>query len=186
MKMSRGGWKKNGVRRKAKGVGRAIYGLTPYAARRGKAVVVGATVRLVPWTLVWMLLMALIMSEAACSPAPRYRAKRSGKRRTTRSVTTSGAYQIGKASYYGKKFHGRKTASGETFNMYALTAAHRKLPFGTKVRVTHLANGRSVVVRINDRGPFVKGRIIDLSYGAAKKIGLVQSGVAKVKLEIVK
>ncbi|MCD6335129.1 MAG: septal ring lytic transglycosylase RlpA family protein, partial [Candidatus Latescibacteria bacterium] len=70
--------------------------------------------------------------------------------------------------------------------MYAMTAAHRKLAFGTNVRVTNLGNGMSVVVRINDRGPFVKGRIIDLSYGAAKKIGLVQSGTAKVKLEIVK
>jgi len=133
-----------------------------------------------------MLLMALIMSEVTCAPAPRYRAKRTGKHRTTPSVPTSGAYQIGKATYYGKKFHGRKTASGETFNMHALTAAHRKLRFGTKLRVTNLANGMSVVVRVNDRGPFVKGRIIDLSYGAAKKIGLVQSGVAKVKLEIVK
>ena len=133
-----------------------------------------------------VLIIVLIMSEMTCAPAPRYRAKRRGKPRTTKSVTTSEAYQIGKATYYGKKFHGRKTANGETFNMYALTAAHRKLPFGTKVRVTNLANGMSVVVRINDRGPFVKGRIIDLSYAAAKKIGLVQSGVAKVKLEIVK
>ncbi|MCK5380473.1 MAG: septal ring lytic transglycosylase RlpA family protein, partial [Candidatus Latescibacteria bacterium] len=92
----------------------------------------------------------------------------------------------GEASYYADKFHGRKTANGEIFNMHAMTAAHRKLSFDTKLRVTNLANGMSVVVRINDRGPFVKGRIIDLSYGAAKKIGLVQSGVAKVKLEIVK
>ena len=132
------------------------------------------------------LVAILILSEVTCSPAPKYRAKRSGKQRTTRSVPTSGAYQIGGASYYAKKFHGRKTASGETFNMHAMTAAHRKLAFGTNVRVTNLSNGMSVVVRINDRGPFIKGRIIDLSYGAAKKIGLVQSGIAKVKLEIVK
>jgi len=127
-----------------------------------------------------------MMFEVTCSPAPKYRAKRSGKQRTSRSVQTSGAYQIGGASYYAKKFHGRKTANGEIFDMYAMTAAHRKLAFGTNVRVTNLGNGMSVVVRINDRGPFVKGRIIDLSYGAAKKIGLVQSGTAKVKLEIVK
>ena len=132
------------------------------------------------------LVAILILSEVTCSPAPKYRAKRSGKQRTTRSAQTSGAYQIGEASYYAKKFHGRKTANGEIFDMYAMTAAHRKLSFDTVVRVTNLANGMSVVVRINDRGPFVKGRIIDLSYGAAKKIGLVQSGTAKVKLEIVK
>ncbi len=133
-----------------------------------------------------VFLTAIIVSEVTCSPAPKYRAKRSGKQRTTRSVSTSGAYQIGEASYYADKFHGRMTANGETFDMYAITAAHRKLPFGTKVRVTNLVNGMNVVVRINDRGPFVKGRIIDLSYGAAKKIGLVQSGVTKVKLEILK
>ncbi len=133
-----------------------------------------------------VLITAIMMSEVTCAPAPKYRAKRSGKHRTTRSVPTSGVYQIGEASYYADKFHGRKTANGEIFNMHAMTAAHRKLSFGTKLRVTNLANGMSVMVRINDRGPFVKGRIIDLSYGAAKKIGLVQSGTAKVKLEILK
>ena len=133
-----------------------------------------------------VLITAIMMSGLTCSPTPKYRAKRSGKQRRTRSVSTSGTYQIGKASYYGKTFHGRKTANGETFDMYALTAAHLQLHFGAKMRVTNLSNGMSVVLRINDRGPFVKGRIIDLSYGAAQKIGLVQSGVAKVKLEFVK
>ena len=110
------------------------------------------------------------------------------KPRTPESVAPSPSvpYQVGEAAFYGKEFHGRKTANGETFDMHALTAAHRKLPFGARVRVTSLANGMSVVVRVNDRGPFGKGRIIDLSYGAAKEIGLVKSGVAKVKLEIVK
>ncbi len=99
---------------------------------------------------------------------------------------TSGGRRLeyGMASYYGKDFHGRKTASGETFNMYDMTAAHKKLPFGTKVRVTNLKNGQSVVVRINDRGPFVHGRIIDLSYAAAKEIGLVEMGVTKVRVEV--
>lgn len=99
---------------------------------------------------------------------------------------TSGGRRLehGMASYYGKDFHGRKTASGETFNMYDMTAAHKRLPFGTKVRVTNLKNGQSVVVRINDRGPFVHGRIIDLSYAAAKEIGLVEMGVTKVRLEV--
>jgi len=89
------------------------------------------------------------------------------------------------ASYYADKYHGRKTSNGETFNMYDMTAAHKTLPFNTKVKVTNLSNGKSVIVRINDRGPFVKGREIDLSKGAAVKIGMIKSGTAKVSLEIV-
>lgn len=91
----------------------------------------------------------------------------------------------GVASYYGRRFHGRKTANGERFNMNAMTAAHKTLPFGTKVKVTNRRNGRSVVVRINDRGPFIRGRTIDLSRAAASKIGLIQTGHASVKLDIV-
>ncbi len=91
----------------------------------------------------------------------------------------------GKASYYGPKFHGKKTASGEVFNMYALTAAHKTLPFGTRCRVTNLANGKSVIVRINDRGPFVAGRIMDLSYGAAKALDALQDGIIEVKIEVI-
>ena len=93
--------------------------------------------------------------------------------------------QVGYASWYGKKFQGRPTASGEIYNMYAYTAAHRTLPLGTYVKVTNLSNGKSVVVKINDRGPFVKGRIIDLSYAAAKKIGMVNKGVQKVRIEAI-
>lgn len=85
-----------------------------------------------------------------------------------------------------EKSGGRRTANGEIFNTYELTAAHKTLPFGTKVRVTNEANGKSVVVRINDRGPFVKGRIIDLSTAAFASIGSTDSGIAKVKLEILK
>ncbi|MBN1355204.1 septal ring lytic transglycosylase RlpA family protein [bacterium] len=95
-----------------------------------------------------------------------------------------GESHTGTASWYGKEFHGRKTASGERFNMYDLTAAHRTLPFGTKVRVTNLDNNRSVVVTINDRGPFVKNRIIDLSYGAARKLGFVKQGLARVRIQL--
>lgn len=91
--------------------------------------------------------------------------------------------EVGKASWYGKKHHGKQTASGEPFNMYALTAAHPSLPFRTKVKVTNLKNNRSVIVRINDRGPFVRGRIIDLSYAAAKKLNAIRNGVVKVKVE---
>ncbi|MVT07126.1 septal ring lytic transglycosylase RlpA family protein [Chitinophaga tropicalis] len=91
--------------------------------------------------------------------------------------------QTGKASYYADKFQGRKTASGETFRQGRLTAAHRSLPFGTKVKVTNIANGKSVKVRINDRGPFAEGRIIDLSKKAAKRIGMVNTGVANVEIK---
>ena len=90
----------------------------------------------------------------------------------------------GKASYYGKKFHGRKTSSGEVFDMYKKTAAHRSLPFGTMVKVTNIQNDLSVVVKINDRGPFKAGRIIDLSYAAAKEIDMIQTGVTEVNLQI--
>lgn len=97
---------------------------------------------------------------------------------------SSGRVNYGKASYYGKKFHGRRTASGEVYNQFELTAAHRTLPFGTVCRVTNLRNGKSVRVRINDRGPFVKGRIIDLSYRASQMLEGIQAGVFEVKLEI--
>ncbi len=95
-------------------------------------------------------------------------------------------YQKGEASWYGPGFNGKKTASGEIFDMNKLTAAHRKLPFGTKVKVTNLNNNKSVTVRINDRGPYKKSRVIDLSRKAAIQIGLVKSGVAPVKIEVLK
>ena len=91
----------------------------------------------------------------------------------------------GTASWYGTKFHGRRTASGERFDMNELTAAHPSLPFGTLLEVRNLRNGRSVVVRVNDRGPFSKSRILDLSFGAAREIGLVLSGTAPVELYLV-
>ena len=98
---------------------------------------------------------------------------------------TSFAVTEGKASFYSDQFHGHKTANGETFNMDKLTAAHPSLPFGTWVKVTNLRNGKGVIVRINDRGPFVKGRIIDLSISAAKEIGIIKSGTVQVKLEAI-
>jgi len=90
----------------------------------------------------------------------------------------------GMASYYADKFNGRRTASGESFSNNALTAAHRTLPFGSKVRVTNAANGKSVVVRINDRGPFHGGRVIDLSRNAAAQLGIVQRGSGRVELAV--
>lgn len=92
----------------------------------------------------------------------------------------------GRASFYADKFHGRRTASGARFDMRALTAAHRTLPFGSKVRVTNERNGRSVVVTINDRGPFHDGRILDVSRAAAERLAMVNAGSARVKLELVR
>lgn len=91
----------------------------------------------------------------------------------------------GVASYYGRRFHGRLTANGERFNMRELTAAHKTLPFGSLVRVTNPRNGRSVTVRINDRGPFIRGRHIDLSRAAAEEIGMISTGHARVEMELV-
>jgi rare lipoprotein A len=94
--------------------------------------------------------------------------------------------QVGIASWYGGKFHGRRTSSGEVFDMNDMTAAHPSLPFGTLVQVTNLENGRAATVRINDRGPFVRGRIIDLSYAAARVLGIVGPGTARVRIEVEK
>ncbi len=93
-----------------------------------------------------------------------------------------GFEQQGLASWYGRKFHGRKTSNGETYDMYAMTAAHKTLPLGTYVRINNLDNGKTLDVRINDRGPFVRGRIIDLSFSAAKALGVIGPGTARVKI----
>jgi rare lipoprotein A len=96
-----------------------------------------------------------------------------------------GYSESGKASYYSMKYQFKKTASGERFNNYSMTAAHKSLPFGTKVIVTNLTNGKMVLVRINDRGPFVKGRIIDLTRAAFSKIENIDKGITKVQIRVV-
>jgi len=96
---------------------------------------------------------------------------------------SDGFAQEGIASWYGKQFHGRKTSNGEIYDMYKMTAAHKTLPLGVSVRVTNKANGRQAVVRVNDRGPFVAGRIIDLSFSAARQLGVVGPGTAPVRIE---
>lgn len=96
-----------------------------------------------------------------------------------------GTVKYGKASWYGKPFHGRLTANGERYNMYNMTAAHRTYAMGTVLKVTNLKNKRSVRVRVNDRGPFYSSRMIDLSYGAARKLGFVKKGIGKIKLEVI-
>ncbi len=125
--------------------------------------------------------MPLILSGCTGS-SPRFTAAGSG----TGEMPGTGSHQLsGIASYYADDFHGRKTANGETFDMHELTAAHRTLPFNTKLRVRNLDNNLVVTVRINDRGPFKDNRVIDLSLEAAKKIGLIANGTAPVELEII-
>lgn len=116
------------------------------------------------------LLLAALLFLSACS-----------SQRTSQGTPISG-----KASWYGAKHHGKQTASGERFNQHQLTAAHRTLAFGTRVKVTNTLNNKSVTVRVNDRGPYSKGRVIDLSRAAANKIDMINSGVAPVKLHVLR
>ena len=128
---------------------------------------------------VWIgaIVLSALASGCATSRAPAPTPTRPGP------APRSG--QTGEASWYGERHHGRLTASGEAYDMYELTAAHPSLPLGSKVLVTNLKNGKSVEVRINDRGPHVDGRIIDLSYAAAKQLGAVSSGTIPVRLQVI-
>jgi rare lipoprotein A len=136
-----------------------------------------------------------------CTPAPRYKTgtspvptnnkkekSKKGKKKSISekklSYNPKKTEYKGISSYYGPKFHGKLTANGEIFDMYGVTAAHKKFPFNTMVRVTNENNGKSLMIRINDRGPYVDGRILDCSFGAAKKLGFVGEGTAPVKIEI--
>ncbi|WP_375057936.1 septal ring lytic transglycosylase RlpA family protein [Zobellella sp. DQSA1] len=122
----------------------------------------------------WLWLLPVLLLVQACSS-------------DSRAAPVKPYYSAeGRASFYGHPHHGRKTASGERFNKNALTAAHKTLPFGSRVRVTNLNNQRSVVVRINDRGPYTRGRIIDLSEQAARELNMLRAGVAPVRLEVLK
>lgn len=132
--------------------------------------------------VVLLLLVGTVVVQS-CASDPFYRAR--GRSHAPSRTYSKGFYQVGWASYYGRAFHGKRTASGERFDMYGLTAAHNTLPLGTCIKVTNLENGLSVIVRVNDRGPFVEDRIVDLSYGAALKIGMVHMGTVKVRIEVV-
>ena len=138
--------------------------------------------------------LAIVLSVVSLGAAQRPISSESGTRPSvpkpgiaSRKKTESPTpYQIGTASWYGSYFHGRATASGEPYNMYDLTAAHRKLPLGSLVRVTNLRNGRAVVVRINDRGPYVAPRIIDVSYSVARILEFKAQGLQRVRLDVIK
>ena len=148
----------------------------------------------------------------SCSPAPRYNShvldkeesttkekfnksslKKKKQKKTLIKNKTKNQIKLdlekkvykGLSSYYGKKFHGKLTANGEVYDMYALTAAHKTFPLNTICRVTNISNKKSLILRINDRGPYVGERILDCSYGAAKKLGFLNEGVTEVKIEII-
>lgn len=136
------------------------------------------------WLLLFLAIALLWMPHCARKDVDRKgRLKMRGEKRVSLTRKDTGdLLQKGIASWYGKKYHGRKTANGETYDMWAMTAAHKSLPFGTVVRVVNKDNGRHIKVRINDRGPFVKGRVLDLSRKAARELGMEGTGTAKVAL----
>ncbi len=136
-----------------------------------------------------IILALIIVGIIGCGPSIAYGdyVKSDGmSRKEIEAIKNHPRVQIGVASYYGSKFHKKRTANGEIFNMYKVSAAHKTLPLGTKVRVINLKNGRSLTMTINDRGPYVKGRIIDLSYKAAQKLGFVNQGTTKVRIEVLR
>ena len=151
--------------------------------------------------IICLTILAIIVSLVGCSaPTPKYKVRvydtpsQPSTKPTQKPYSVNGKryqpipsaegfVQEGVASWYGKKFHGRKTSNGETYDMYAMTAAHKTLPMNVHLKVTNMNNGRSTTVRVNDRGPFVKNRIIDLSYSAAKELGVVGPGTAPVRIE---
>lgn len=132
----------------------------------------------------WVL-PALVLLVSACATPPPPGGYRVRGRTYVPLPSSEGFVEEGIASWYGRGFHGRKTSNGETYDMYARTAAHKLLPLGTRVRVTRLDDGRSVLARINDRGPFVEGRIIDLSYALARDLGIVGTGTTRVRVEAI-
>ena len=156
------------------------------------------------WTVIQAKILVFIIFGILlieCTPAPRYKSgaspefsskkkekpkssKKNNKGTKKSTFNKSKTVYKGISSYYGPKFHGKLTANGEIFDMYGVTAAHKEFPFNTVVRVTNEKNGKSLLIRINDRGPYIAGRILDCSFGAAKKLGFVGEGTAKVKIEV--
>ena len=136
--------------------------------------------------------LVILLFFWGCSPAPRYTVikERGAETNAPSEIMTekprAGTKFRGIASYYADKYHGRQTASGEVFDMYGLTCAHNQFPFNTWLEVRNIANNRTVIVRVNDRGPFVTGRIIDLSYGAAKELEMLRAGVQEVEITVLR
>ena len=149
----------------------------------------------------YLIVFILVLLCMECAPAPRYRSgsnpfpskqtdeeAKKGKQKSKKdkkiSYNPNKTTYMGISSFYGPKFHGKLTANGEVFDMYGVTAAHKEFPFNTVARVTNEKNGKSLILRINDRGPYIDGRILDCSFGAAKKLDFVSDGTATVKIEI--
>ena len=135
-----------------------------------------------------IICLSSVILVVNCSSSPRYTTgdrNRSKPVKKVNSAAKSKKILKGISSYYGEDFHGKLTANGEVFDMYGLTAAHKTLPLNTIVRVTNLENKKSLILRINDRGPYVKGRMLDCSYGAALKLGFIGNGTTKVKVEVI-
>ena len=137
----------------------------------------------------YILYLILILFLFNCTSSPRYG---SGdylpKNNSTSKISKNFKNKkilIGESSYYADDFHGKITANGETYDMYGLTAAHKTLPLNTIIKVTNLSNKKTAILRINDRGPYAKGRILDCSYGAAIKLGFLDQGVTRVKIEVI-
>ncbi len=144
-----------------------------------------------------MLLLMFLFIINSCSPSPRYNSKAGFSKKNNSSISKNVKINKNKkinkkktvyrgiSSYYGPKFHGKLTANGEVFDMYGISAAHKEIPFNTVVRVTNLDNSKSLILRINDRGPYVGNRILDCSYGAAKKLGFLDQGTANVEIRVI-
>lgn len=134
--------------------------------------------------IIIILLSVILLYK--CAPSSRFSSNSSNNQKSSSDEYSNGDVFYGETSYYAEKFHGRKTANGEIFDMYKKTAAHKTLPFNTILEVTNLENNQSVIVRVNDRGPYKKGRILDLSYSAAGEIDMIPKGVVKVRIKILK
>tara|TARA_B100001013_G_scaffold343131_1_gene270272 strand:+ start:912 stop:1373 length:462 start_codon:yes stop_codon:yes gene_type:complete len=138
------------------------------------------------YTILWVVFLMMTFSQS-CSNSPRY--NRNNQKpailKSNSKINKSQKVFYGISSYYGQKFHGKLTANGEVFDMYGLTAAHKTLPLNTIIRVTNKANDNSLILRVNDRGPYVGNRILDCSYGAALKLDFLNQGTAEIKIEVI-
>ena len=138
------------------------------------------------YTTLWVVFLMITFSQS-CSNSPRYNRNKQkpARLKSNPKINKSQKVFYGISSYYGRDFHGKLTANGEVFDMYGLTAAHKTLPLNTIIRVTNKANDNSLILRVNDRGPYVGNRILDCSYGAALKLDFLNQGTAEIKIEVI-